>query len=92
MRSKILFVSALLFGAALILDSAGCNDMTCTRSTDCPTNLVCNSIGACVPKATHDADGGDDETGTDLGDAGGSDAAATTLPDLAPAADDAAPN
>lgn len=76
MRSKILFVAALLFGAGCILDSTGCNDMLCTRSSDCPTNLVCNGIGACVPKSTHDADGGDDETGEDLG--GVTDGAATT--------------
>lgn len=62
MRCKwILFVVALIgFGAV------GCNEMMCTRSTDCQGNLVCSNVGTCVVPPdlagtkTEDGDGGVD--------------------------------
>lgn len=67
MRCKLLLVLTFMAGLA------GCNEMQCTRSTDCQGSLICDNLGACVVPPdlagikSDVGDGGSDDGGVDLG-------------------------
>jgi hypothetical protein len=85
MRFKLLLALLLVGGLA------GCNEMQCTRSTDCQGSLICDNLGACV--VPPDLAGTKPDVGDGGTDDGGVDSGATpnTTDDLAVSDDGAAP-
>jgi hypothetical protein len=75
-------VARLALACALAL--AGCDDLACTRNSDCAAPLVCSALGACIHPPV--GDGGGDDGGD--GGASSADGGARELS----AADDAASN